>query len=497
MATEVLESLLDIRVFAERVLGEPLWPHQVEAALCEARTVALNCGRQAGKSRTLAVLALHKAFTRAGSRVLVLSAGEDSAKRLLSEMSSLIASPLLGGSVFDESKSEILLRNGSWIRCVPASEKQVRGIGRVNLLILDEAAQISDDLWRAARYTVIAAPDARIYMASTPFGSKEHFFAQAYQLGRDGAEGYRSFHWPSQVSPLVSDSLLQEWRRTDPEWVYRQEVLAEWVEDQQAYFRAEELLEAVADYEMWSPERCRELGAEGRLSGGAGGLDWGFAQDHSALAVMAPADDWGLNSGLVDKQQVWFLPYVEVSAARTRYADWAKRVAEVTKTLGVRVWASETNGPGFAAGELLRQQVDRLERAVAVAPVTTTNRRKQAGFGGIKVLLEQRRLVLPRHAELLRQLQALEFRYSETGQVQISVPERFGHDDAALALCQAYSCVNTWAPPPDHAERWGESPGPTITTSGGLTLPEQLRPLWNSDQYVQWPSGAQTDESTW
>ena len=42
-------------------------------------------GRQAGKTRLLAVMALHKAFSAAKRKVLVVSAGDDAAKALLAE----------------------------------------------------------------------------------------------------------------------------------------------------------------------------------------------------------------------------------------------------------------------------------------------------------------------------------------------------------------------------------------------------------------------------
>ncbi|HUP70196.1 MAG TPA: hypothetical protein VM142_10330 [Acidimicrobiales bacterium] len=62
------------------------------------------------------------------------------------------------------------------------------------------------------------------------------------------------------------------------------------------------------------------------------------------------------------------------------------------------------------------------------------HRRFQAGgFGRIKVLLQQGRLALPRHPALLSQLSALAFETREAGTPHISVPERAGHDDLAMA----------------------------------------------------------------
>ena len=59
----------------------------------------------------------------------------------------------------------------------------------------------------------------------------------------------------------------------------------------------------------------------------------------------------------------------------------------------------------------------------------------------MKLLLQQGRLVLPRHPGLLRQLTALEFSITDSGSMRIAVPERSGHDDLVMALGQAMSCV--------------------------------------------------------
>ncbi|MBB5075832.1 terminase large subunit domain-containing protein [Nonomuraea endophytica] len=490
----MVDGLRDVRVFAERLIGEPLWPHQAQVALSPARTRVMCCGRQAGKSRTLAVIALHGAFTQAGYRVLVLSAGEDAAKDLMAEISGLASSPLLAGSVVDDNASRVTLTNGSTIRCVPASEKQVRGKS-VDLLILDEAAQIPDELWRAARYSIIARPESRVVLASTPFGGRDRFFAQLYHLGTNGAEGYASFHWPSTVSPLVDAALLEDWRRQDPEWVFRQEVLAEWVEDEAAYFTAEELLGAVADYELWSPERVKAAYGHHRPLGGAAGLDWGFAQDANAVVLMAPLDDRGWNHQVLGEDVPFYLPWLE-SHARMPYGDFIDRLVTIGSAFDVRCWASETNGVGGAPTQTLTERLWRAGVQSWVAPVWTDTRRKQAGFGAMKVLLQQGRLVLPRHPELLRQLHGLQFTHSASGMVQISVPARIGHDDLAMAAMQAVSCLSTtYARRSVRRVRRPEEDA--LKTGYGLLIPQEAVPLAMPAAITAPSGGEKSPENAW
>src|SRR5262245_51079128 len=109
----------DCSVFADLLLGRPLWPHQVEVAVSPARFRIICAGRQGGKSDLLAILALHHGYANPNSTVLVVSAGDTAAKRLLETIGAFAQqSPLLAGSVVDESSKVVTLSNGSTIRAV-------------------------------------------------------------------------------------------------------------------------------------------------------------------------------------------------------------------------------------------------------------------------------------------------------------------------------------------------------------------------------------------
>ena len=46
---------------------------------------------------------------------------------------------------------ELELTNFSRIVCVPCKEETIRGFAKVDLLVIDEAARVPDDLYRAVR----------------------------------------------------------------------------------------------------------------------------------------------------------------------------------------------------------------------------------------------------------------------------------------------------------------------------------------------------------
>ena len=350
---------------------------------------------------------------------------EAAARDLLAEMSRLVAaSPLLAGSVVDAETAIIRLTNGSTIRSVPASSKQIRGQS-VDVLVLDEACFIEDAIWQAARFTTIARPRSQVVMASTPWGRRDRFFALSWRAGKRHEPGYASFHWPSSVSPLVDRDLLDIWRASSTEREYEAEVEARWVDEAGAYFRAVDLEAAVAGYELVAPA------AAGRMAA-VGGIDWGFVRDSSALVLLAAADGQEWAAGWPARS--FWLPWL-TEAQGLAYGAFIARIVDAARGYRLSRLMSETNG----VGAMPTQELSRLAAGLVgrVVPVATSAESKEDGFGKIRLLLEQHRLALPRHPRLLGQLAALEFEERESGRVRIAVPERAGHDDLAMALCLA------------------------------------------------------------
>lgn len=478
-------DVLDVEGFATNVLRRPLWPHQLDVATSPARYRVVCAGRQVGKSVLLAVLALHTAATRRNATVLLVSAGEEAAKRLLAECAGL-ARDRLSGSVLDETRSTLALSNGSTIRSVPASERQIRG-WPVDLLIVDEAGFVADDIWRAAEPAIIARPRSRVVLCSSPWGGPEAFFRALWQRGTDRPDEHvAAWHWPSSVSPLVDAALLEQIREREPADYYRREYLAEWAEAAGSYFTEDELMRAVADYELLDPAT---LTGRDRFAA-AGGLDWGVAVDANALVLVSAMDP----ARMVDlRWRVW-VPWLEVHY-RTTWSWWIERVVDVAERYRLRVLASERNGVGSYPTEDLEEQLHRRQTGTRVAAVWTDARRKQAGFGKVKALLQGDRLVLPRHPELLKQLRALEFEQLAGGGLRIAVPERAGHDDLALAFMQAVSCVEPrrLRDGVDYGGQGEAADLDTVTTGGGVLVPRRPRPV-DSLAWLTVPAGEESGD---
>jgi hypothetical protein len=212
------------------IVSRPLRLFQAEALTLTKPVTVLVAPRQTGKSYSLAVLAAWRAFREANHRVLIVSAGDDAAKRLLADVRALVAaSPLLASSTVDEQSGLLTLTNGSEIRSVPASERQIRGWS-VDTLIVDEAAIVDDELLTgAALPTVAARPDARVVLASSPRGETGVFFEYA-RRGFAGSDHVAAFRWRMADADWVTPERLAMLREGLPDELARAELDAEFVD---------------------------------------------------------------------------------------------------------------------------------------------------------------------------------------------------------------------------------------------------------------------------
>lgn len=479
----------DVQAFATAVLGRPLWPHQLELARSPARYRVVCAGRQVGKSTLLAVIALHEAATRRNTLTLIVSAGETASRRLLEEAAGLATgSPLLRGSVLDESKSSLSLSNGSRVISVPASQRQIRG-WPVDLLIVDEAGFVDQDVWRSAEPSIIARPGSRVILSSSPWGTSDHFFRALWSRGMDSPdEQVAAWHWPSSISPLVDQALLEQIKARETADYFEREFEARWTDESGSYFTEAELMKATVDYRMTAPEELPNFISGGRdVVPVAGGVDYGVARDANAVTLV------GLLGPDRCGDQRWrlFLPWMKAEYGWP-WNDFLDYLTKLCHAYGVRILASETNGVGAWPTDDLAQ---RVHGVTGVAAVWTDLKRKQSGFGKIKMLLQGDRLILPRHPELLSQLRALTQEQLPGGGIRISVPERSGHDDLCMSLMQAISCAGTYylQDQVKFGRVVGDDTGAWVSTNTGVHIPAQPIPA-RHDGWIGAPSGREKGE---
>lgn len=167
----------------------------------------MNWARQRGKSTIVALRAFHRAIFFPRSMILIVSASEDQAVEVLRKINRFRSQMDLIGKPSEDNKMSLELANGSRIIALPASVGTIRGYSAVDLLIEDEAGEVSDDLHETIK-PMLQVSNGTMFLMGTPKGPKGHF-ARIWHEG--GEEWFKSLS-PAWDNPLVSQEKLKRER---------------------------------------------------------------------------------------------------------------------------------------------------------------------------------------------------------------------------------------------------------------------------------------------
>lgn len=205
------------------------------------------------------------------------------------------------------------------------------GYARVSMLVIDEAARVPDELYRAVR-PMLAVSDGRLICLSTPYG-KRGFFYDAWTRGGD--DWTRIEIAAAQVDRIPPEFLAQERRCLGEAW-YRQE-----------YCCSFEAMEGLVYPDF---ARCVVAGpapAEGRR---VGGIDFGFRNPFAAVWGVLDRDDvlWltgehycrqrplSYHAQHIPRDVLWYAdPAGANECAELRCANFAVRQGDNSLRLGI------------------------------------------------------------------------------------------------------------------------------------------------------------------
>lgn len=277
----------------------------------------------------------------------------------------------------------------------------LRGEG-VDFLVIDEAAQVGQYAWEnALRPTLTDSDESRMVAISTPKG--RNWFHRLYTRGQDPDEPqYESWQFPTTENPFISQADVEEARRTLPDRVYRQEYLAEFVDDTGGVFPGvRERNVDDYDWREWSGNPPYALG-----------VDFARHQDWTVVTVLSAEGK---------------LAHFE----RVRDVSWPQ--------IQDAVEAAADEYPGRVAVDATRDNkiVSDLERSgVDVEPVQFTPQTKRQLVEDLAAALENGELLLPEIPQLVNELELFEYDVTRAGNVRYQAPEGF-HDDCVDSLALA------------------------------------------------------------
>jgi hypothetical protein len=432
-------------VWAAEALGFQADPAQAGVLDSGAKEVLLCCSRQWGKTTVTAVRALHFALTQPGSLTVCVAASERQSAIWMAAVERFVR--VLGLAIRRDRRAalSVVLPNGSVVMGLPASAETIRGFAAVSFLIIDEAALVPDSVYQAVR-PFRATTNGLLWMISTPHGQSGFF----YEAWHDLMAGWTRFSVPATECPRISaEFLASEEAQLGPQ-MFAQEYLCEFLASSQQWITREMVEEAITDAEphpAGPPKPLQANRPHGPVKAASrlyAGLDLGFSQDPTALAIVEemvrPTGGYDHVNFRDEMETVLVLRHIQAYPLRTPYRDVAglvERELSLYPTTEMPCLAVDASGVGLPVVELLRES--RL--AADVMPIAITS--------GQAVGRLAHATTVPKHVllhNMRRMFEMGELRIPATGPgvselmeelVALGVGGSAQHDDLAYALALA------------------------------------------------------------
>lgn len=215
-------------------------PWQQQVLTSTAPRQLLLCCRQSGKSQTAAALALGTALRQPGSLTLLLSPSLRQSQEIFLKVRRLYRALALPFPAEALTALRLELLNGSRVIALPGTEETIRGYSGVDLLVIDEAARVSDELYYALR-PMLAISGGRLLALSTPFGKRGWFYTAYAEEA-----GWARTTLTAEACPRISAAFLAEERRSLPPLWFDSEYMCRFVDTVNSVFSGESITRAIA-----------------------------------------------------------------------------------------------------------------------------------------------------------------------------------------------------------------------------------------------------------
>jgi len=353
-------------------------------------------GRQWGKSTMALRRAIRKVLSDKDSNHWWISPVTRQAKvifkRAISDYKPLIYS-------LNRTDMELRLINGGTL-AFKGSDDYVNLKGdTLTSATLDECGTMHEEVWSEVVRPMLAVKRGGCDFVGTPKG--KNWFFDLWCRAADDPE-FSRHHASSNASPFFSDEEFEKARQTTTESVFRQEYLAEFLDEGSEVFRFFR--------DCINGTLCQPL-AEGNY---IIGVDLAKHNDWTVITV------WD-----VDRSH---LVYID----RFNQVEWPlqeQRIIAAAEMYNNAIVYLDATGVGDPV-------YDRLRHRVHVIPIKITAPVKAHLIEKLAFALEKREITFPEIPELIAELQAFSVEKTPSGQVRYTAPSGF-HDDIVMSMALA------------------------------------------------------------
>jgi hypothetical protein len=270
----------------------------------------------------------------------------------------------------------------------------------VKVLWVDEGAQIVEEAWTMALRPALMDEKGIAFFTGTPRGHNWYF--QLWTRGQDPSQtDYKSWSFPSRSNPYLDPAEISAFARDMPELAYRQEVMAEFLEDIGSVFRGVDRI-VQGDFKPPEPQKQYVMGA-----------DLAKHEDFTVLCVLD-----------MDGHLCAF--------DRFNQLDWVfqrKRIVQLAQQYNARLLIDSSGVGDPVCDELQREDI-------RVDGYKFTSATKKDLIENLSMTIENQKLTIPQILHLINELKLYGYKTTPSGNIQYGAPEGY-HDDCVIALALA------------------------------------------------------------
>jgi len=385
-------------------------PHerQKEILACKNNEIVVVAGRGFGKSMISAYVIVDyflqalldiKKGKRQGCKIWIVAGTYELSRKVFEYVVRFLLAydkKSFGHCISERPQPNIKFSNDVWIQCKSTTEPFGLLGERVDLEVVDEAPLVPDKIYHQYITPSVSSQGGKIIYIGTPRG-KNWFKDKYYYLKEKGA----AFHYQSSDGVHYTEEMLNELEKTVPKLLFRQEYLAEFVDEAGVVFRR--LEDIIANTE--------EDAIQGHFY--TMGLDIAESDDYTVMTIIDNLDKKVVHIDRF-KGRDYLLQKQQIKAKTQRYNN-------------ARV-VMDTTGVGRPVYEDLRQD------GVFVEDFTFSGKSKEELIGKLIVYIEEKYIRIPNNPVLLDELRAFEYQYRnpKTGlplkNIKYGAPQGY-HDD--------------------------------------------------------------------
>jgi hypothetical protein len=364
----------------------------------------VSIGRQFGKSMLGENQGIKWIFEEIGWKIGWISPTYKQAKKVFKEI--IVA---LDGCphIKDINRGDLIVESvtGSSIQFYSAEAyDSIRG-ETFDALICDEFAFFKPEAWNEVLKATVLVRGKKVLILSTPRGKNQ--FYQLFNLAEHN-KNYISFKGTSYDNPFIDPEEIKEAQRNLPDHVFRQEYLAEFLDNGSSVFRniTECIGQSKANANLFA------------------GVDLGRSDDYTVLTI-------------VDSNNK------EVYCERWRHMEWSTIINNIVTQLNKfkPITLIESNGAQDAIFEQIRNKVN--YNKTQIKPFVTTSKSKQSIVEDLIVQFENKDLGILGLDWQVNELEVFTYEYNvKTRAIKYSAPVGL-HDDYVMSRAITNFCLKT------------------------------------------------------